>query len=147
QRAFDLQGGSMAEIAIEAELERRPGEPHLQSRAVTLEGRNEIREADRRIDRLIVPGKSAGRREASRDRRPSQGKLDIRQRLDQLERFVTQNDGAVLDAYLGECLRSPRDRIERSRQRLDVPRPVRAAIGIEDDRDGRMYQRDVGDLD
>ena len=37
--------------------------------------------------------------------------------------------------------------VQRLRERLDVPRPVRAAIGCEGDHDGRTDQRHVGDLD
>ena len=79
-----LQRRPVADIAVEGELERRAGEPQLQAGAVAAQRGEEIGEAERRVERLVVPDEAAGRAEALRDRRPGERELDVRQRLDDL---------------------------------------------------------------
>ncbi len=147
KRAFHLKRRPMAEIAVECEFERRAGEAHLEPGSVALQSGDEIGEADGGVDRLVMPGEAAGGGEAPRDRRPSERQFHVRERLDDLVRLVAQDDGAVLDADFGKRRRPAGAGLEVSRQRLDMARPVRAAVGVEDDGNGRAHQRDVGDLD
>src|SRR5262249_51827247 len=104
ERSLHLQRGPMADIAVIGELYERAREAELEPRALTGERGDEIGEAERCVDRLIMPTEAAGGREALRDRWPGQRELDISERFDDLAGVVAHDHGAVRDSDLGERL-------------------------------------------
>ena len=65
KRAFHLERGPMAEIAVECEFERRAAEANLETGSVALKRCDEVGETHGGVDRLIVPGEAAGGGEAA----------------------------------------------------------------------------------
>ena len=55
-----LQRGAVADIAVESEFQRRCREAKLQSGPLALEGGHEVVEAQRGIDRLVMPDEAPG---------------------------------------------------------------------------------------
>src|SRR5262249_3428634 len=53
KRSFEFQRGAIADIAVEAYLERRCGEPKLESGSLARERGEEITQTERGIDRLV----------------------------------------------------------------------------------------------
>src|SRR6185312_4328218 len=145
--AFHLERRPMADVAVERKLERRAGEADLKAGSVAIQRGHEVGEADGGVDRLIMPGEASGCREAARDRWPGERHFHVRKRLDDLGGLVAQDDCAVFDSDLRERGCPAGTGLEIARQGFDVTGPVRRAIGIEDDGDGRAYKRNVGDLD
>src|SRR5262249_54513119 len=126
----------MADVAVESELERRAGETDLEAGSVALQRGNEVWETARGGGWLVKPREGAGGGKASGDRRPGECHFHVRERLDDFVRLIAQDDGAVRDSDLRKRRRPIRAGFEISRQCLDVTRPVRAVVGVEDDRDG-----------
>ncbi len=147
ERPLHLERRPVAHIAVEGELDRGARDPDLESGPVALQGGHEIVEADRGVERLVMPGEAAGGCEAAGDRGPGERQLHVRKGLDDFVGVVAQDHGPVLDPDLRERGGLPCGGLQVLRQGLDVAGPVRAAVGIEDDRDGRLHQRHVGDLD
>ena len=147
KRPFHPERRPVADVAVECKLERCASEADLETGSVAVQSGNEVGEADGSIDRLVVPGEAAGGGETPRDRGPGKRHFHVRERLDDPMSLVAQDDGAVLNSDLRKRRCPPGAGLEVSGQRLDVARPVRAAVGVEDDRDGWAHQRDVRDLD
>src|SRR5438128_4005487 len=107
-------------------MRRRPPRPTLFPYTTLF--RSEIGETNGGVDRLVMPGEASGGGEAARDRRPGKRQLHVVERLDDLVGLVAQDNGAVLDPDLRERGGPAGAGFEVPRQRLDVARPVRAAI-------------------
>src|SRR5262249_37035900 len=128
QRAFHLQGGPVADIAVEGEIEWRAVEAHLEAGSIAAQRSGEIREADAGGHPLIAPGEAAGGREAARYGWPGERELHSRESLAVRIRLIAQDDRAVLDADLGERSVASGRMFEAAGERFDVTGPVRAAV-------------------
>src|SRR6266516_1245251 len=116
-----LERGPVADVAIECEAERCSGQPDLKAGSLALQRGSKIGEADRGVDRLVMPRESAGGGEASGDRGPSKGHFQVRDRLHDFVGLIAQDDSPVGDPDLGKRRRPCGPRFEVLRQRLDVP--------------------------
>src|SRR6266545_2335249 len=127
ERALHLERGPVADVAVEGELQRRADGAQLEAGPVAGQRSDEVAEAQRRVDRLVMPDEAPGRGEGLRDRRPRQRKLHVGQRLDDLVGLVVQHHGAVGDADLRERFDPVGARLQGAGKRVDMTRPVRAA--------------------
>ena len=147
ERAFDLERGLDADGAFERRLDRAAGDAQLQAGAVAGERGREIAERHRHVERLVVPDEAAGGAEALGNRRPGQRKFHAGQRLVELLRLAVQHHRAVVDAHLGERRDPVRVRGLAADERLDQAGPVGFAVRLNVDRDDRVLERHVGNLD
>ena len=124
KRALHLERGAMADVAVEREFKRRPGETEFDAGSLAQQRGGEVGQADGGVDRLVMPREAAGGGEASGDRWPGEGHFYIRDRLQDLVGLIAQDDGAVGDPDLRERCWPVRAGFEIARQRLDVVGPV-----------------------
>ena len=118
KRAFELERRLRARRAVEGELERRAGEPHLDAGALARQRREKIGEREARFDRFVMPDETAVGAETARDRRPGDLEFDVVEPLDGALLGVADDDGAVVDADFRERRGAAGIGRQRARQRL-----------------------------
>ena len=150
ERAVDLERRLVADGAVERRLERTGIGAEFESRIVARERRRKIRDAEARVDGLVVPDEMAGGGEAFCDRRPGERQLDALQRFVDVAAGIADRHDAVIDADFRKRqhpLVAPGVRLQRPGQDVDQRRPVGAAVGFDRHGDARLGERDIGDFD
>ena len=148
KRAVDLERRLDADRAFEGGLHGAPATRSFRPVRLPASAAAKSASVTVSVERLVMPDEAAGGAEALGDRRPGERECTSSKRLVQLVRGLSCSITVPSsDAHLGEGRRPLRVRLLAARQRLDQAGPVRAAVRLQVDRDGRVLQRHVGDLD
>src|SRR4029450_2650786 len=60
KRALHLERGAMADVAVEREFKRRPGETEFEAGSLAQQRGGEVGQADAGVDRLVMPREASG---------------------------------------------------------------------------------------